>query len=1044
MAKFLDDTGLATFWAKIKSLVTGSIQALDVSSVGGAGKYISAISETDGKISATATTMDTTPTANSTNAVTSGGIKTALDAKAPSAITTNENIATGDRLLFSDYSDSGKIKRKSDPFDTSITDTFLSRDGTFATVKEADLAWGGNFRPYLTPVEIGIFPQNLLANALPEAIKFEKSDDGGTTWTEVELAKWQKLQLFNLTSGIALQIGGTTRDPELVPLQRGRITIGVLPLTATEYATSWFYGNVKRILILSNGSGSGPHCVVETQNGPDFLAHNDVWTARGDYAITGDPGWNSIPYDGIIGGYDTQLAVRTCAIRFTFWNDAANSAGTSNSRRSIIAIGFIPSIVWLSRGTAMAKSGFPVVVNNDGTGLVEKANGLTTARKLKTNLARTADSTFDGSADQLNIPVTGQLPDANIASASTWNAKQSALPTSGTASTTYAINVSGGSASCTGNAATATAFSSGTSKTKFDGISEGANKVEASSTPGDGTIKIDGTSTTVYTHPSTTAASAAAKKVGKDALGHVVLGDALAKGDVGLGNVNNTAISVSATNGVTDSTNNVTYKYTHPTQTAYTSKGSATKVPQITTDSTGHVTGITEVTISGVTPASHTHTADAADVVGEPGNSTITDSTDIITTHINGYSSTNKKLYRRNFKDYVWPWIKDKISSVLGLSTTGYTGNAATATKATQDSDGNAINATYFKSSGNTTLVAGASTKIGTQNGADVKLTLPAHQDISGKMATDGSNATSAAGGNIIRAMTNWNNINDDEVFPAASASSQGKYSFSRLWAWIKGKGLAGFDTNVFTPSDETTRAYRRLVLGKTIVLPSSDPILVMASCIIKVHVNYKSGNARGMSLTMLASIAYRTASDAEMRLDVIGSARWKFDQLFPNLVSFPISEDGGTKNVICLAFTSGMTGTSLQTLQYSYVDIIPVGGSNGFTWMDTGDNQDSYSYIARCVRKLEPDGDNNRGLMLVNNSVESWLSAGYDSNNKVFIDSTSTKNGVFVRNGGSGKWMCYSDRNGNCKFEGDADTVDGYHIVVGSYSSSTNTISLY
>ena len=43
------------------------------------------------------------------------------------------------------------------------------------------------------------------------------------------------------------------------------------------------------------------------------------------------------------------------------------------------------------------------------------------------------------------------------------------------------------------------------------------------------------------------------------------------------------------------------------TQTAYLSKGTATKVPQITTNSLGQVTGITEVTISGVTPASHTH-----------------------------------------------------------------------------------------------------------------------------------------------------------------------------------------------------------------------------------------------------------------------------------------------------------------------------------------------------------------------------------------------------------------------------------------------------
>ena len=81
MLKFLDNTGLNTLWEKIKARITSAIQALDVSSVGGDGKYISAISETDGKISATATTMDTTPTENSKKAVTSGGIKAALDGK---------------------------------------------------------------------------------------------------------------------------------------------------------------------------------------------------------------------------------------------------------------------------------------------------------------------------------------------------------------------------------------------------------------------------------------------------------------------------------------------------------------------------------------------------------------------------------------------------------------------------------------------------------------------------------------------------------------------------------------------------------------------------------------------------------------------------------------------------------------------------------------------------------------------------------------------------------------------------------------------------
>jgi hypothetical protein len=59
--------------------VKAALDDLDFSSVGGDGKYISAISETDGKINATETIMDLTPTDNSTKAVTSGGIKSAID-----------------------------------------------------------------------------------------------------------------------------------------------------------------------------------------------------------------------------------------------------------------------------------------------------------------------------------------------------------------------------------------------------------------------------------------------------------------------------------------------------------------------------------------------------------------------------------------------------------------------------------------------------------------------------------------------------------------------------------------------------------------------------------------------------------------------------------------------------------------------------------------------------------------------------------------------------------------------------------------------------
>ena len=65
-----------------ESTVSDAITGLSYQEVGGDGKYIKAISETDGVINATVETMDTTPTASSTKAVTSGGIKTALDKKA--------------------------------------------------------------------------------------------------------------------------------------------------------------------------------------------------------------------------------------------------------------------------------------------------------------------------------------------------------------------------------------------------------------------------------------------------------------------------------------------------------------------------------------------------------------------------------------------------------------------------------------------------------------------------------------------------------------------------------------------------------------------------------------------------------------------------------------------------------------------------------------------------------------------------------------------------------------------------------------------------
>lgn len=79
----VDDTYSSTGTNPVSGkAIAAAIETLNVTEVGGDGKYIKKIKEDNGKITATVETMDTTPTASSTKAVTSGGIKTALDGKA--------------------------------------------------------------------------------------------------------------------------------------------------------------------------------------------------------------------------------------------------------------------------------------------------------------------------------------------------------------------------------------------------------------------------------------------------------------------------------------------------------------------------------------------------------------------------------------------------------------------------------------------------------------------------------------------------------------------------------------------------------------------------------------------------------------------------------------------------------------------------------------------------------------------------------------------------------------------------------------------------
>lgn len=178
-------------------------------------------------------------------------------------------------------------------------------------------------------------------------------------------------------------------------------------------------------------------------------------------------------------------------------------------------------------------------------------------------------------------------------------------------------------------------------------------------------------------------------------------------------------------NGIEEGAN----KYIHPSHTAYTSG-----LYKVTVDASGHVTAATAVVKSDITAlgipsentwrplgtgatdaaaGNHNHNSSYVKIDGSngtaagvsalmnklaEGTSTPQDADYYISQYVGGGTSTT--TYHRRPMSALWAYIQSKISSVLGLTSTAYGGNAATATKATQDGNGNVISSSYLKLSG--------------------------------------------------------------------------------------------------------------------------------------------------------------------------------------------------------------------------------------------------------------------------------------------------------------------------------------------------------
>ena len=141
-----------------------------------------------------------------------------------------------------------------------------------------------------------------------------------------------------------------------------------------------------------------------------------------------------------IGNYDSHIANTTIHVTATDknnWNAKQNAISDLAEIRSGAAAG----------ATALQPNGNGSNVTSTFTAASSRTN-ISSGEKLSTIFGKIAKWFSDLKAlafkdNVSNSDISGTIADAHIASASTWNSKQNALPTSGTPSSTFAINVSG-------------------------------------------------------------------------------------------------------------------------------------------------------------------------------------------------------------------------------------------------------------------------------------------------------------------------------------------------------------------------------------------------------------------------------------------------------------------------------------------------------------------------------------------------------------------------------------------------------------------------
>jgi hypothetical protein len=211
-----------------------AINSLDVPGVGGSGKYISAISETDGKISATASDITSTVSSGNSQPVTSGGVY--------NLTSINTNTSKTDANLC--YSDSTRVEFFRLPTNAS---NCPPSNNTNPTYIEAFTYNDGN---YLRVTQMAYDNYNGVASY----IRSGYSDGNNITWSD-----WQPLTPINgVTSGNLQPVtsNAVASVLESYKIKNNITSVAISPRTSytITLGKNNSYRNVKGVFVGNAGS----------------------------------------------------------------------------------------------------------------------------------------------------------------------------------------------------------------------------------------------------------------------------------------------------------------------------------------------------------------------------------------------------------------------------------------------------------------------------------------------------------------------------------------------------------------------------------------------------------------------------------------------------------------------------------------------------------------------------------------------------------------------------------------------------------------------